>query len=252
MTPLSADADLADRYLLGLLDPQEQTATAERIARDRGFAALVAAAQRRFMPLDDTAAPIPLSSGAWGRLEARLTAHPVTLSPAPPVPPVPPAPPVLHAARPPADNLNRAPWRTGAGLVAGLLLAVALVWSVWVNSPGDRRAGAIAVAVLLDPDGVPFAVIEDFGGGEAAVTALVAYVVPEGKSLQAWTKWSDETGPMSLGVLDAFTNAPLGADGLPRPVSGQLYEITLEDEGGSDTGRPTGPILGVGRASIPG
>ena len=243
MTPLSDDADLADRYLLGLLDPQEQTAAADRIARDRGFAALVAAAQRRFMPLDDTAAPIPLSSGAWGRLEARLTAHPVTLSPAPPVPP---------AVRPPADNLNRAPWRTGAGLVAGLLLAVALVWSVWVNSPGDRRAGAIAVAVLLDPDGVPFAVIEDFGGGEAAVTALVAYVVPEGKSLQAWTKWSDETGPMSLGVLDAFTNAPLGADGLPRPVSGQLYEITLEDEGGSDTGRPTGPILGVGRASIPG
>jgi anti-sigma-K factor RskA len=52
-------------------------------------------------------------------------------------------------------------------------------------------------------------------------------------------------------VLDEFASGPVGADGLPEPVAGQLYEITLEDEGGSATGRPTGPILGVGRASIP-
>ena len=53
-------------------------------------------------------------------------------------------------------------------------------------------------------------------------------------------------------VLDRFEGARVGAVGLPQPVAGQLFEITLEAEGGSATGRPTGPILGVGRASIPG
>lgn len=243
MTPLPDDEDLADSYLLGLLDPEEQAATTLRYARDGAFAELVAAASRRFMPFDDTAAPVPLPAGAWTRLEERLRGQPDSQT-------VPASP--LPGDRRSAVNLNRAPWRMGLGLVAGLLLAIGLVWPLLNGPPFDRPSAAIAVAVLLDPDGAPFALIEDFGGGEAAVTALAAYDVPAGKSLQAWTKWSEETGPVSLGVLDAFTSAPLGADGLPQPIAGQLYEITLEDAGGSATGRPTGPILGVGRASIPG
>jgi anti-sigma-K factor RskA len=98
-----------------------------------------------------------------------------------------------------------------------------------------------AVAVLLDSGGTPFALVEDFGGGEVALTALVALEVPESGSLQVWTKWCEEVGPVSLGVLDAFAGAVMGADGLPDPVAGQLYEITLGAEGGSATSRPQAP-----------
>ncbi|MDQ6620387.1 MAG: hypothetical protein M3Z31_11965 [Pseudomonadota bacterium] len=41
--------------------------------------------------------------------------------------------------------------------------------------------------------------------------------------------------------------AALPLSRLPGVGSQQLFEITLEPEGGSTTGRPTGPILYVGR-----
>ncbi len=237
MTPFSDDEFLADQYLLGLLDLNEQSATELHIAQDGAFAHLGVAASRRFAHLDDYAEPIALPGGAWTRLQAwpdMPVKESLSVSP-------------LAGARESAVNPNRAPWRVALGLAAALLLALGLSWP-FLQAPSSV---AIAVTVLLDPNGAPFALIEDFGGGEAEVIALVTYEVPAGKSLQAWTKWSEETGPVSLGVLDAFTSAPLGADGLPNPIVGQLYEITLE-EGGSATGRPTGPILGVGRAAVPG
>ncbi len=237
------DDDLqADLYVLGLLHGAEQSEAERRMESDEAFAARVAAAAHRFAPLDDGAAPVPLPDGAWARLEERLTAPVEQQALASP----------SRSAGGSAANLNRAPWRLALGLAAALLLTLGLAWPLLRGWPPGGPAGAAAVAVLLDPNGAPFALIEDFGNGEAAVTTLAPYEVPEGASLQAWTKWSEQVGPVSLGVLDEFTSAPLGADELPRPVAGQLYEITLEQEGGSATGRPTGPILGVGRASIPG
>lgn len=247
MSPVPDDDLLqADLYVLGLLDPAEQAEAERRIGSDGAFAARVAEAARRLSPLDDRTVPAPLPAGAWERMEARLAVSiprpvPGTPLPAPSVP-APPAP----------ANLSRAPGRERLAWAAVALLALGLGWPLLRGMGSEGPEGAAAVAILLDPDGTPFALIEDFGNGEAAVTTLVAYDVPEGESLQVWTKWSEEVGPVSLGVLEEFASAPLGADSLPEPVAGQLYEITLEDEGGSATGRPTGPILGVGRASIPG
>jgi anti-sigma-K factor RskA len=51
---------------------------------------------------------------------------------------------------------------------------------------------------------------------------------------------------VSLGLLPEdgrFTVAP----GTVRPEPGMLIEISLEPAGGSPTGRPTGPILFIGR-----
>jgi anti-sigma-K factor RskA len=243
MTSDPDDNLLADLYVLGLLDPDAHSEADTRMEHDGTFAARVANAARRFAPLDDSAAPVPLPNGAWERLERRLSA-PVE-QPAARLP-------SSSVRRGSAANVNRAPWRTAMAMAAALVLMLGLAWPFLRASPFGSPAEAAAVAVLLDPKGVPFALIEDFGNGKAAVTTLASYEVPEGESLQVWTKWSEETGPVSLGVLNEFASAPLGTDGLPQPVAGQLYEITLEEEGGSPTGRPTGPILGVGLASIPG
>ena len=54
---------------------------------------------------------------------------------------------------------------------------------------------------------------------------------------------------MSLGVLEGTRAARLAFGDLPDPGAEQLYEVTLEPQGGSPTGRPTGPIIGKGLAA---
>jgi anti-sigma-K factor RskA len=69
--------------------------------------------------------------------------------------------------------------------------------------------------------------------------------------MQVWTLQSLDMGPMSLGLLDGAHSATLRSPALPKPQDTQLYEITLEQAGGSPTGRPTGPILAKGFAKLP-
>ncbi len=234
---LPPDSDLqADLYVLGLLEADDQAAVERRIEQEPDFAARVFMSAERFAPLDGVTPFMSLPAGAWDRLEARLAARGGQT-----------AAPTTADIKPKAANLVRAPLRAALAFAAALLLAFGLAWAVLPRQAADPSA----VAVLLDPEGAPFALVEDFGDGEAVVTTLAAFDVPEDGSLQVWTKWSEDVGPVSLGILEEFEGASVGADGLPPPRAGQLYEITLEAEGGSATGRPTGPILGVGRASIP-
>ena len=58
-------------------------------------------------------------------------------------------------------------------------------------------------------------------------------------------------GPTSLGLLTPGETVTLDFAKLPMPLEQQLYEITLEQQGGSPTGRPTGPILAKGFAKRP-
>ena len=101
MISTSDDAFLADQYLLGLLELSELTAIEQRMRRDSAFATLVAAAGRRFAPLDESVEPIPLPSAAWERLEKRLC-EPVTKSVLCTLP---------ANTRISAVKLDRAPWR---------------------------------------------------------------------------------------------------------------------------------------------
>jgi anti-sigma-K factor RskA len=105
--------------------------------------------------------------------------------------------------------------------------------------------------VLLDSDRQPVAIVEDFGDGGQRVTPLANVAAPDGSTFQVWTKYSEEVGPVSLGVLDALRTRALDAEGLPPPQDGQLYEITIEGPGGSPTGLPTGPIVGIGLGRAP-
>ena len=72
--------------------------------------------------------------------------------------------------------------------------------------------------------------------------------VPEQRSLQFWTKADDWNAPVSLGLVQPGQPLEVKLDTLPPLVPNQLFEITLEPTNGSPTGRPTGPILYIGRA----
>ena len=72
--------------------------------------------------------------------------------------------------------------------------------------------------------------------------------MPADRVLQFWTKAPDAAGPSSLGLVSAGRVTSLPLQRLPALKTDQLFEITLEPPGGSTIGRPTGPVLYIGRA----
>ena len=70
---------------------------------------------------------------------------------------------------------------------------------------------------------------------------------PDGRVMQLWGLRPGDSGPTSLALLPR-TPGRISIQTPPiRPVPDMLIEISLEPEGGSPTGRPTGPILFYGR-----
>ena len=80
------------------------------------------------------------------------------------------------------------------------------------------------------------------------LTPLLPTQVGVGQALQFWTKPDDADGPTSLGLVPGGRPTIVPVSKLPGLSPNQLFEITLEPAGGSPIGRPTGPILFVGRA----
>lgn len=225
----NSTAQLADEYVLGLLDRDEDARVEEALLHDPVLIRAVSASQERFLPLDAAVAPVAVDESLWARIAAALPAQ------------------TLHTRQKPRSAANdnvSAGWRTLAlsAMAAMVMMAAGLGWfATRINEP-------VVVAVLLNDAGDVQAIIEDYGDRNARVKMLGAAHVPPGKAIQAWTLPSPVAGPTSLGLLEGSSSARLKSAGLPEPKTGQLYELTLEPAGGSPTGRPTGPILAKGFA----
>lgn len=233
--------EIADEYVLGLLDQSDQTAVETEMEHNTALRNAVAASRERFLPLDATVEPASVPAGLWSRIEAGL-------GDAEPAAPLGGATLAPEAIYPSAANENRRfGWKATAiaSMAASLLLAIALTWSL------GRQAEPIVIAVLLDERGDVQAVVEDFGNDNARIRLLADLTVPDDKSIEVWTLPSRDMGPVSLGLLEGASSRVLRAPPLPKPQDAQLYEITLEQAGGSPTGRPTGPILAKGFAKMP-
>ncbi len=235
---------LADQYVLGILDEatSELVATAVEVAPDWRHA--VVASQERFLPLALTAEPLDLGPEFWAGIEARLNGEQPTRVRKITTAPISAPSSVPTSAN---DNAQTAIWRRRAiaASVACLLAVGGLFWSV------SRTPEPTVIAILLNDSNEPQVMIEDFGGETARVTLLTDYDVPADRSIQVWTLPNREMGPTSLGLLTPGETVTLDFAKLPMPLEQQLYEITLEQQGGSPTGRPTGPILAKGFAKRP-
>jgi anti-sigma-K factor RskA len=237
--------DLADHYVLGLLDDAERRALEADLAHDGALAVAVARARDRFLALDLTAPEGSPSEALWPRIEALIgTEASVTPTSTASARPAAAAP----AASKMAANDNAVfRWRLAAfaGMAASLLLAAGLAFNLTAQPEPQL------IAVLVDEAGEPLVLVEDFGNDSGRITPLTDLEVPADSTLQVWTLPNAEMGPMSLGLLENSQSSDLEWDDLPDPQPDQLYEITIEQEGGSPTNRPTGPIVGKGFAKEP-
>jgi anti-sigma-K factor RskA len=220
---------IAAEYVIGSLPGAEQAEFEHALARDFALQKDVYYWQDKLLPMARMLAPVEPSPDVWTRIE-RATAR---------------------AARTAASDTqswwNRlAFWRFGA-VAASLAVAVLALKLI---APGiTPTAQAMRyVAVLQSPDKKDAGwMVEASAGGKLRLTPLGTTTVAPNKVLQFWTKAQGASGPTSLGLVPPDRVTEIDVARLPTLEREQLFELTLEPEGGSTIGRPTGPIQYVGR-----
>ncbi len=230
---------LAGDYVLGVLSPDEMREVEQKMTKMPALKTAIIAWQERMLPLNDTADPVAPTPLLWSKIQQQI-AEPETNI-------VPFKQPVMQT-KPKAGFANSlVNWRSAAiGAIAASLVLIAGTGLFNRQSVPQRSA----VAVLLSADAKPGAMVEIYPGNRTVVVPLGAIPVPSDRALQVWTLIDPAKGPLSIGLMTESVKADLRLEGQSEVREGQLYEISLEPRTGSPTGRPTGPVLFKGYASL--
>lgn len=219
--------ELAGEYVLGTLPAAGRREVEQALPDDAALRAAVNFWEQRLLPLTTLAEPVPPSPGLWARIELAL-------------------PPPAPAASTPVRWWERlGVWR---GLAAGGFAAAAIM-AVVVGVRLQQVEQPRYMVVLAAPqNATPGWVLKMVDEDTLRLEPLAGTVVPDQRALQLWTKADGWTGPVSLGLVKPGQAVEVKLDKLPPVEANQLFEITLEPAAGSPIGRPTGPILYIGRA----
>ena len=232
-TPLNDEElqALAGEYVLGTLPLAERVQVEQRLTNDAALRAAVDNWEQRLLPLTALAPPAEPSPQLWPRIASTLFTPKA----------------VKQAGGWQAWWNSLALWRILAG--GGLATAAALAVTVTMQLQAPNGPGYLVVLVAPQ-DKAPGWIVQasNKNSRDLSLIPLGPTVVPRQKSLQFWTKGKDWGAPVSLGLVRPGQTLKLKLDKLPPMQAEQLFEITLEPETGSPTGRPTGPILYIGRA----
>jgi len=221
--PDDPDAVLAAEFVLRLLDPVEEAACADRVARDPGFAAEVARWQVHFEGLDGAFAEVAPPARLQARVEERLFGRPPSL-----------AARLWHSA---------GLWRAVA--------AAAVVLAVVFARPGPEVGAPELVATVAPTVGdVQLVALLDRDAGLIRFTRL-AGEAPAGRSLELWLLPEGATAPASLGIVptEARFSVAIPTGLAPQVGPGTAILVSNEQAGGSPTGQPQGDVLAQGAVS---
>ncbi|WP_432698361.1 anti-sigma factor [Marinobacterium sp. YM272] len=226
---------LAAEFVLGTLEADERDTVVQRRRREPELEQLIQYWEQRLAPLGNEIGDIKPSPDLFARIEQRLdeleaaqhwpgeTGGDLTQ---------------LRALK---TRVRRWQWSTGIATAASLLLCVLLL-----TRPDPKPAPESFVAVFQHDDQQPaFMLRVDLQNRSLTVSPVTAEAKP-GKSYQLWIK-ADPLGPTprSVGVLNA--NMELESASLreyePALLKQATFGISVEPEGGSPTGQPTGPAI---------
>ena len=203
LSPRDADDIEAAEYVLGVQDLADRRATEARAKADPTFAARVTDWEQRLSGLNDGFDAAP-APNVLPAIEARLFPKP---------------------ARRRGGLLA---WLSGAAVaMAIVLLAVAIL-----VPPANT-----VVAVLGTPDARLVYEVRQFGQ-ELQVQRVAGTPAVAGRVHELWLI-APGAAPVSLGLL---AEAELVVN-YPRPPEGWTLAISIEPEGGSPIGSPTGPVI---------
>jgi anti-sigma-K factor RskA len=207
LTPREEDDTLAAEYVLGVLELTERAAVEARLKHDAGFAALVADWELKLGGLNDGFAEAP-APNLLPQIEARLF-------------------PKTPAAKKSGFGLSFG-WLSGA-LVAAVLALASIATLV---PPRPELVASLATA-----DNRLAYRVTHFGD-TLQITRVAGVPAVTGQVHELWIIAPD-ANPVSLGLLE---DKPLIVS-YPVPPEGFTFAVSIEPEGGSPTGQPTGPVI---------
>jgi anti-sigma-K factor RskA len=219
---------LAAEYVLGVLDAAETASVEELAGREDAVVVAIEEWQNRLAPLALLAAPVPPPDTLWPRIAASIGGFE---APAESV--------VAFPTRAPASAWNSVGlWR--AATAAALALAAVLAALAFLPRPAPAPQLAAALAPASAP--APVFLAETQPDGSILVRPLTHVDVTSGRDLELWALPQGATAPVSLGVLPAIGKH------VPAQYAAAATQllVTLEPQGGSPTGKPTGPLLYAG------
>lgn len=223
----------AAEYVLGTLPADERARFAERLRSDSELRSTVSRLQARLSPLDDLATPETPRAEVWREIERQTFGGGVASND-------------NDAANVVQLRRRVSVWR-GATFVAGALAAglAAIVVIDRTSVPLETPTGRYVAVV--DSDGHEPALIAEVDtiSGVIRVRSVQART-PPGKSLELWHVAEGEA-PRSLGVLKAGLDAQTIRDAAAAGPVGGILAVSVEPEGGSPSGAPTGPIVYTGK-----
>lgn len=228
MKPSYDPYELAGEYVIGTLSRVRRDEVDAMLPNDATLRAAVAYWEERLLPLTSLVEPATPPAALWPRIERSLA-------------------PVATPARE-----TQAGWWQRLGLWRGLAatgFAAAALMAVVVGVRVVEVQQPRYMVVLAAPQSAaPGWVLELKDEDTLHLEPLVKTEVPDANALQLWTKADSWDAPVSLGLVRPGEAVDVKLSKLPRVVPNQLFEITLEPAAGSPIGRPTGPILYIGRA----
>lgn len=234
--------DPAAEYALGVLDGAERRAVERRMRQDAPFAMRVAWWQDRLAPLNTKIAPESPPAEVWSRIEADLDRIAR----------------VRDGARERRiESLAKAArrgvspiWRTLA--VASSLLAVASLSAIAVLAPSPAGVSTasdnetLAARLTSDTGQTLFTVVLDLQARTATLVPVTA-IDNAARVPELWLLPPGGAAPRSLGLLAEGRPLRLVLQGISEEETpGSSLAISLEPQGGSPTGTPTGPVVATG------
>ncbi|MBO6717882.1 MAG: anti-sigma factor [Rhizobiaceae bacterium] len=218
---------LAAEYVLGVLPANERRQAAERIENDPSFAREVDAWELRLSGMAEAYEPVEPPADLKRALDTRLFAGGKT-------------------AKPGAGLWSSlAFWRgLTAAALAVAIIALAIPYFTVVSS--DITTERLVASLSHDDTDVHYFVVYDAEKSDIGLSHVTG-ARAEGRDFELWVIEGDSP-PASLGVIPVGSNVHLAVTGeLRRKIeAGAVFAISLEPQGGSPTGQPTGPVVAAG------
>lgn len=223
---------LAAEYVLGTLDADERASVSARRQREAALDRAIVAWEARLAPITHGVTEVAPPAATFAKILQRIRAAALDHSG---------NSQVVDLTR----RLNR--WRTAtlalSAVAAGLILTVGAMQF----APKPKTKNLVAV-LQKDATSPAFLVSVNVDDRVMTVRPVAAKREP-GKSFELWIIHDSLGKPKSLGIVDDVspTKGPTLASYKSDVIEGSTYAVTLEPEGGSPTGAPTGAVLFAGK-----